>query len=122
MSEVEIVRFTVEDAIALDGSTELTDAYRLNQQTGPCWTAVHEGEIVGCCGVRIDGVAEVWANYSQKAKNDLKLSMLKKTQLYLDKVMRDHALYRLWSESPIDKNCNFIEHLGFRKLPAYLRG
>jgi hypothetical protein len=122
MSEVEIVKFTVEDALAMEGSNELSNAYRLNQQTGPCYTAVHKGEIVGCCGVRIDGIGEVWASYSEKAKKDLKLSMLKQTKIYLDKIMREHALYRLWSESPIDKNCNFIEHMNFHKINAYLRG
>jgi hypothetical protein len=101
MSEVQIVKFTVEDALAMEGSNELSNAYRLNQQTGPCYTAVHKGE---------------------KAKKDLKLSMLKQTKIYLDKIMREHALYRLWSESPIDKNCNFIEHMNFHKINAYLRG
>jgi len=121
-NEVEIVKFSVEDAIAMDGSNELTNVYRLNQQTGPCYTAVHKGEIVGCCGVRIDGIGEAWAVYNDKARKDLKLSMLKQTQLYLDKIMRDHVLYRLWSESPTPENENFIEHMGFRKLTAFLRG
>ena len=122
MSEIEIVKFTVEDACALAGSTDMADAFRLNQQTGPCYTAVHKGEIVGCCGVRIDGIGEAWASYSEKAKKDLKLTLLKETRNHLDMIMRNHALYRLWSECPLPPNENFIEHLNFRKLDAYLRG
>ena len=122
MSEVEIVKFSVEDAIAMQQSTDMVDVFRLNQQTGPCYTAVHKGKIVGCCGVRIDGIGESWASFNEKARKDLKLSMLKQTRIYLDKIMREHTLYRCWSESPTPENENFIEHMGFRKLTAFLRG
>lgn len=119
-NEVEIVKFSVEDMLKI--APNLSDVARLNQQTGPAYTAIHEGKVVGCCGVRIDGIGEAWALYSDKAKKDLSLSMLKKTQEYLELIMRNHALYRLWSESPTSENENFIKHMDFRKLTAYLRG
>ena len=66
MSESEIVKFSVEDMLRID--PKLSDVARLNQQTGPAFTAIHKGEVVGCCGVRIDGVGEPWALFSEKAK------------------------------------------------------
>jgi hypothetical protein len=126
---IEIVKFSVEDAIAISGSAEFANAFRLNQQTGPCYTALYrekeggKGEIVGCGGVRVDGVGEAWALYSDKAKG-MKISLLKETRQWLEIIMRNQALYRIWSECPLPQNERFINCKGlrFRKLDAYLRG
>ena len=118
--EVKIVKFSVEDAIRI-GGVELSDVARLNQIAGPCFSAIVDGNVVGCGGVRISGVGEAWALYGDKAK-EMKLSLLKQTRIWLETIMREHSLHRIWSECPDMPNENFIKHLNFRKLDAYLRG
>ncbi len=119
--EIKIVKFSVEDMIKILGSTEKVDVARFNQIAGPCFTAVQGKEILGCGGVRFEGVGEAWSLYSDKAK-EMKLSLLKHTRIWLDIIMRKEGLHRIWSECPDPPNENFIKHLQFRKLDAYLRG
>lgn len=119
-SDIQIVKFSVEDMLAIDPT--LSDVARLNQQTGPAYTAIQDGKILGCGGIRTDGVGEAWMINSQKVKDEMKFSLLKETRKWLEVMIRNQVLYRVWSESPIPCNQNFIEHLGFRKLSAYLRG
>lgn len=119
--DIKIVKFSVEDFQRITGSNDMIDAARLNQTAGPCYTALQGKKVLGCGGVRILGVGEVWAMNSEEAKN-MKLSLLRETREWLEVIMRNHAMQRLWSEAPIPCNQNFIEHLQFRKLSAYLRG
>ena len=121
MSEIKIVKFSTEDFQRITGSNDMIDAARLNQTAGPCYTAIQGNKVLGCGGVRILGVGEVWAMNSEKAKG-MKLSLLRETRERLEVIMRNHALQILWSEAPIPCNQNFIEHLKFTKIQAYLRG
>lgn len=119
--EIKIVRFSVEDACQIWGSTDKINIARLNQIAGPCYTAVQGKEVLGCGGVRVDGVGEAWALYSDKAK-EMKLSLLRETRNWLDAIIRHNTLQRIWSECPEPQNQNFIKHLHFREIDAYLRG
>ncbi len=122
MSEdIKIVKFSAEDFQRITGSNDMIDSARLNQTAGPCYTAIQGKEVLGCGGVRILGVGEAWALYSDKAK-EMKLSLLKETREWLETIIRNHAMQRIWSEPPIPCNQNFIEHLKFTKIQAYLRG
>ncbi len=119
--EIQIVKFSVEDMLAIDPN--LSDVARLNQIAGPCYTAVQGKKVLGCGGVRVDGVGEAWALYSDKAR-EMKLSLLKETRAWLEIIIRNNALQRIWSECPELRNERFIKckQLNFRKLEAYLRG
>jgi len=123
MSEIKIVKFAVEDFCKITGNNDMIDAARLNQIAGPCYTAIQGGKILGCGGVRVSGVGEAWALYSEEAK-ETKLSLLKETRNWLGVIIRNHALQRIWSECPELQNERFIQckQLQFRKLNAYLRG
>ncbi len=119
--EIKIVKFAVEDFQRITGSNDMIDAARLNQTAGPCYTAIQGKKVLGCGGVRILGVGEAWALNSEKAKG-MKLSLLRETREWLETIIRNHAMQRIWSECPDPPNENFIKHLQFRKLDAYLRG
>ncbi len=121
MSEIKIVKFSSEDFQRITGSNDMIDAARLNQTAGPCYTAIQGKKVLGCGGVRIIGVGEAWSLYSEEAKKK-KLTLLKETRAWLEAIMRNHAMQRIWSECPDPPNENFIKHLQFRKLDAYLRG
>ena len=121
MSEIQIVKFSAEDFGRITGNNEMIDTARLNQIAGPCYTAIKDGKVLGCGGVRVDGVGEVWAMNSEEAKG-MKLSLLRESRAWLDVIIRNNALQRLWSEAPVPCNENFIKHLNFRELKAYLRG
>jgi len=123
MSDIQIVKFSAEDFARITGNSDMIDVARLNQIAGPCYTAIQGGKVLGCGGVRVDGIGEAWAMYSEKAK-EMKLSLLRETRAWLDTMIRNNTLQRIWSECPKPQNERFIncKALNFRKLDAYLRG
>lgn len=121
MDEVNVVKFSVEDAIRI-GGIELADAARLNQISGPAYSAFLNDKLVACGGVRIVGVGEAWALYSPEALKH-KIKLLKHSRIWLDNMTRNESLWRIWSECPEPKpNQNFLEHMNFNEVKAYLRG
>ena len=118
---LEFLKFSVDDAFAIDGNTDRANIHRLNQQTGPGYTVVEDGKILGCGGIRTQGIGEAWALYSPEAK-DRRRELLEKTRYWMDMMAREERLWRIWSEAPIAPNVNFIKHLGFEKIEAYLKG
>ncbi len=120
--KITFEKFTVSDACQILGSNDEIDVARINLTTGPAYSAWLNNELVACGGVRVRGVGEAWALYSPKAL-EKKLSLLRHSRAWLDRIIRDEALWRVWSESPRAKaNKNFLEHLGLRKISAFLRG
>jgi len=119
---IKFLKFNPEDACKILGSVDEVNAARINQISGPAYTAVDDDRILGCGGIRVLGVGEVWALYSEEAKAKKK-DLLVHTRYWLDRMMREKSLYRLWSECPEPlPNQNFLKHMDFRKLEAYLRG
>jgi len=126
MSDIRFLRFNVDDACILQGSTKDINAFRLNQVSGPAYSAYLNNKLVACGGIRTVGIGECWAIYSPKAREDSferKRQIVVHTRAWLDRIIRDESLWHVWSESPKAKpNQNFLEHMGFRKMPAFLRG
>lgn len=122
MKNIQFIKFSVEDAFHILGNLDNINAARLNEVSGPAYSAFHNGELLGCGGIRALGIGEAWAIYTEKAKEHKK-ELLKQSRIWLDKMMRDERIWRLWSESPkIETNQNFLKHMGFRELQAFLRG
>lgn len=122
MSEIEFHKFSVDDACCILGSNDEINTARINQIAGPAYTAVIDGKPVGCGGVRVAGVGEAWALYSEQTKETRK-ELLRHTRYWMDRIIREESLWRLWSECPEQlPNRNFLEHVGFAKVQAFLRG
>lgn len=122
MEEIQFVKFSVEDAFRILGNLDDINSVRLNMVSGPGYSAFHNGELLGCGGIRQRGIGEAWAIYTEKAKEHKK-ELLKQSRIWLDRMMRDERIWRVWSETPkIEANQNFLKHLGFRELQAFLRG
>lgn len=122
MDKITFEKFTVEDACQILGSNDEIDTARINLVTGPAYSAFLNNELVACGGVRVLGIGEAWALYDKKAL-EKKLSLLKHSKAWLNRIIRDEKLWRIWSECPEPKpNQNFLEHMKFRQLPAFLRG
>jgi len=126
MDKITFEKFSVEDACHLLGSNDELDTARINLVTGPAYSAYLNNQLVACGGIRVRGIGEVWAIYSEKAREDnftRNKQIVVNTRAWLDRIIRDERLWRVWSESPQAKpNQNFLEHMRFRKLPAFLRG
>lgn len=120
---IQVKKFQPEDMLHIIGNTEESAANaRLNQVSGPAYSYFLDGKLVGCGGVRIAGVGEAWACYAPEAMKH-KSGLLLHSGATLDQIKRDEHLWRLWSESPEQKpNQNFLKHLNFREVKAYIRG
>lgn len=126
MDKITFEKFSVEDACQLLGSTDEINTARLNLTTGPAYSAFLNGKLEACGGIRVRGVGECWAIFSEKATEDnfaRKKQIVVNTRSWLDRIIRDERLWRVWSECPEAKpNQNFLEVMKFRKLQAFLRG
>ena len=101
---------------------EIAPEARLKHISGPAVSAFMDDELVCCAGIQTEGIGEVWASFSEEALKR-KLSLLKKCRAELEGMMRVHRIWRLWSESPnTEPRKNFIEHMCFRKIEAFVRG
>ena len=118
--DIKFIKFSVEDAFRILGNIDDINTARLNEVSGPAYSAFHNGELLGCGGIRHLGIGEAWAIYTEKAKEHRK-ELLRQSRLWLDKMMRDEKIWRLWSEAP-ENNQNFLKHMSFRKTEAFLRG
>ncbi len=113
---IKLENYSPEDAIRLMGCTPEQAAF--NVATGPAYSFFTEGgELVGCGGVRIYGVGEAWLITGDKAKGEMKKTLLQTTANTMDKIVRDERLWTLIADSA--KNGNFLEHIGFKKIEAY---
>lgn len=120
-SEIKIIPFMSEDLMHLEG-VEIAPEARMKHISGPAVSAFLDDKLVACAGIQTEGIGEIWASFSNEAL-EKKLTLLKKCRTELEGMMRIHRIWRLWSESPDTKpRVNFIEHLGFRKIEAFLRG
>jgi len=137
---IKIGTYSNEDAIRILGTDpEICNTARLNQVSGPAYTAFKDDKPVACGGIRTVGVGEVWALYSpeivlnenerssefiksEQRRKDVE-EILTQTRLWLETMMRNERLWRLYSESPeSEANKKFLRHLGFRMIEAFLRG
>ena len=120
---MQVKKFQPDDMLYIVGNNEENAANaRLNQVAGPAYSYFLDGKLVGCGGVRIAGVGEAWAAYTPEALEH-KSGLLLHSRTTLDQIKRDEHLWRMWSESPeAEPNQNFLKHLNFSEVKAFLRG
>ena len=104
---------------------EYVDYLKGNEVLGFCYTALLEGEVVGCGGVKPfwPGVGEAWAFFpAEKVK--YKREIFYAAKLVLDRVEAENKLHRVQAVVRADfpEAMGFMHHLGFEveaKLTAY---
>lgn len=85
--------------------------------SGPGYTAMMNGEIIGCGGVRVfwNGCGEAWALFPPEIKH-LKRELITLTKEYLDLIVRAYKLR--WIQATPKKSFNgsviLLKHLGFK--------
>lgn len=127
--EIKIIPFMSEDLMHLTKKNEggkkaiaIAPEARLKHISGPAVSAFLGDELVCCAGIQTEGIGEVWACFSEEAIKR-KLALLKTCRAELEGTLRVHRIWRLWSESPdTEPRKNFIKHMHFRKIEAYVRG
>lgn len=116
---VEIRPFKAEDAEGVvQDAIERTWA-EYNEVAGPAFTGLIDGKVAGCGGIRIHGIGEVWAAFAPDAP---KRDVLECTRKYLMQIIEEKKLYRLYAfpKPYTAKAEHFAEHLGFKKMTAYI--
>lgn len=88
------------------------DYLRQNEVPGFCYTAVLDGEIIGCGGVRPfwEGVGEAWAFFPAD-KVGFKREIFYAAKKVLDTVVNEQKMHRVQAVV----RCDFIAALGFMK-------
>lgn len=120
--KIQIFKFNPEDMLSLLKNTDCADNARLKQISGPALSIFLNDELVSCAGIQTSGVGEAWAFFSEKAKEH-KRALLVETKKYLDFLIRENDLWHIWAECPDEiVKQNFLEHLNFRKIQAFVRG
>jgi hypothetical protein len=122
-SRIEIKKFVPEDMLRLLGeSPEVAANARLNQLSGPAKSIFLDKELLCCGGIRIKGIGEAWSIYSPEALDDIRF-VLSKSKKEIDRMGREHSLWRLWAEVTIndEKHKKFMRHMNFTEMPAWCR-
>lgn len=117
MKDVEIRKFRAEDVKEVFTDPAMLAGAELNEISGPGYTALSNGRIIGCGGVRIHGVGEVWAGFTPEAR-DMKKEMLYYNRIWLEHIIKENGLWLLFGRAEAETcgSKNFLRHFGF--VPA----
>lgn len=113
---MEIKPFKAEDLKIMTNGEVLAGWPEMNEVCGPAFTIFHEGERMGCGGIRIHGIGEAWAQYSEKAKKHYEIiSVTKAVLTNMREMVKDNFIWRLIAAAEVgnDKADKFLEKLGF---------
>jgi len=120
---IDSIPFRPEDMLRITGNSDVMAANaRLNQVAGPAQSIYLDGNLVGCGGVRIAGVGEVWACYAPEAFEHI-WDVFSKSRETIDNMAREQHLWRMWSEMSVqnDRHRAFLKRLNFRQVEAFLK-
>lgn len=121
MSNIEIRPYRMEDALQI--LTEPVDIAfaKLNEVAGVGFTAMVEGKVLGCGGIRTFGVGEAWGVFSPEFK-ERKKDMLRLSRDNFREMIKSQNLWNVFATtrdiSP--QQANFLEHLNFKKSECYI--
>lgn len=121
MSEIEIKKYRMEDALQI--LTEPADIAwaKLNEVVGLGFTGMVGGKVLGCGGIRNCGVGEAWAIFSPEAK-EMKKELLRLTRDNFREIIKSLNLWQVFATTKdiSPQQANFLEHLGFEKSECYI--
>jgi len=120
-NKVEIKPYRMEDALQILTEPEDIAFAKLNEVAGPGFTGMLDGKVLGCGGIRINGLGEAWAVFSPEAKGMKKELLRQSKERFKDMI----KLNNLWQIIATTKDispqqANFLEHLGFEKTECYI--
>lgn len=100
----------------LKGQKDIEKWLKLNESEGPAYTAIRDGEIVACGGVRIywKGCGEAWALFGKVKGSRHEVQLLGKS--ILQKIIEEHDLVRVEATPRTDwaLGLNYLHWLGFK--------
>lgn len=128
MRQIEIIKFQPEHMIKLCKSTIVEGGVGNDQQTaiwakarfesGPAYTGMYNGRIVGCGGVTIywEGVGQAWSVFPKWVRL-FKREAFCYVKKGLDIVLEEHNLHRIEATWRTDypQDMKWLEHLGFKR-------
>ncbi len=85
----------------------------VSKASGPALTAMLDGEVLLCGGVRITGIGETWSAYSDKAKQHYQKTLFQITRDYMKKIVDENKLWRLVASAKDGVPESWFKHLGF---------
>jgi len=117
----EIRKYRMEDALEILSDKEQIAFAMLNEVAGPGFTWFKDKKVMGCGGVRVTGVGEAWAVFSEdaiKSKKDL----LKLTAENFKSIIETMNLWQVFATAKdmTQEQANFLEHLGFEKCECFI--
>ena len=106
-----------ENNLKLYGNNNLQELAKETEEDNMSITAVVEGEVVGCGGIRVlwDGVGEVWMMLSPKV-NDYPAKAWEVIKSGFEKLIEENDFVRLqgWCRKGFVKAHTVFHHLGFK--------
>jgi len=112
--KVRIEPYTVEHLLALGADSNQAI---VNQITGPAYTLMTDEKhphILGCCGIRITGVAQAWAMPDPVAMKEHPILLARKARIAIDECLQEEKIYRCYAEASEGVDAKFFNHFGFR--------
>ena len=86
----------------------------ISQIAGPAFTLMtDDGKVLGCGGLRIKGVAQAWAYFSQDALKVHAKSILRETNATMDKMIAENRIFKTYADP--EAGDTWFEHIGFVK-------
>lgn len=113
--KTRIVPYIYSHALAIQGD-DIEQGAALNQVTGPAFTVMtdeKDPKVLGCGGIRIQGLGEAWAMYDKEALTDFPKTLLGASQDALTEMIAEERLIRVFAEASGSEK--WLEHLGFVK-------
>lgn len=125
---IDIRPYKAEDALQIISDPDEIMWAKLHEIAGPGFTGLKDGKVLGCGGIRINGIGEIWGVFSPEVKDRtigfsrIKKDLLEQSQ---NKVREMIKATNLWQVIATTKNispqqANFLEHLGFEKSECYV--
>lgn len=115
--KTKIESYIYGHAVALHGDdSSFAQGAALSQVTGPAFTIMTDEKkpkILGCGGVRVQGIGEAWAFYDKEALKDFPKILLPTTRQVLNDIIAQERLIRIYAEASVSET--WLEHLGFKK-------
>jgi hypothetical protein len=93
---------------------ELVSSAIVSQISGPAFTLMTDkNEILGCGGLRIQGVAQAWGYFSKDGLRDMKKTILRKSQAAMNKMIAENRIYKTYADPEAPDS--WFRHMGFVK-------
>lgn len=119
--ELNIRPYKQEDALEILTDPKERSWAKLNEVSGPGVTYELDSNVVAVAGIRTYGIGEIWATFTNKAK-EFKHTLLRESKRQLLKMMAQKDLWLVIAtvdEGITEKQERFLKALGFTKTQCW---